>query len=80
MTSSLYDAVSKNQYGFYELADAFRKSMRRFYEEEYFQNDCAVYQRQEYPAFELEHKAHIFSEKELIVRRNTHGGGGTFLT
>ena len=66
-TGDLYLSVKKNEkYGFYELADRFRKQMKDFYEEEYYQQERAAYQKKAYDELDMNHKRNIYSQKMFV--------------
>ena len=67
---NLYGAVIKNPlYGFYELAEMYRKKMDSFYKDEYFQNDYALYQKTKYDDLDVEHKNYFYSQKLYVAEK-----------
>ena len=63
----LYTDVIKNELGYFELKPAYQKDMDSFYEEEYYQNQHALY-RTEYSGEELAYKNNLYRQKEYIVK------------
>ena len=70
---NLFEAVVKNQYGFYELKKEYRREMQSFYEDTYYQTDKALYKKVGYSENEKQYKTNLFREKEFIY---TSVGGG----
>lgn len=66
---NLFDAVKRNEYGFYELKDEYRKKMQSFYENDYYQLDKALYSKVGYSEEELTYKQNLFREKEFIYTK-----------
>ena len=67
----LFEPVKKNEkYGFYELADKYRKQMQDFYSDEYYQNEHALYQKKAYDEIDMKHKRFFFAQKQFIYEKN----------
>lgn len=66
--NKIYDAVQKNEkYGYWELAPEYRKPMHDFYKDEYYQEDHALYTRNEYDELDLSHKRHFYEAKLSVI-------------
>lgn len=66
---NLYDSVKKNsRYGFYELKDEFRKQMKDFYENEYYQEKHATYQKT-YDEYDIKYKNFGYAQKLFMYEK-----------
>ena len=70
----LFEAVDKNQSGFYELKQEYRREMQSFYEDTYYQTDKASYKKIGYSDEEIQYKKNLFREKEYIYLSICCGG------
>lgn len=68
MDRRLIEKVIRNEHGYYELQDANRKPMEKFYEEEYYQEDHALYQK-EYDKIDLDYKKNVNMEKVAVLEK-----------
>ena len=78
----LYEAVIKNsKYGFYELAQKYRRKMDDFYKNEYYQDNHALYQHTEYDEIDLEQKKNFYAQKQYVAEKwgGIHRKGIDFL-
>ncbi|MGN0739647.1 MAG: hypothetical protein ACI4LX_05695 [Treponema sp.] len=66
---NLFLCVEKNKYGFYELKPQFRKKMKEFYEQQYYQTNKALYQKDGYSSEELAYSRNLFREKEYVYTK-----------
>lgn len=66
---SLFEAVEKNELGFYELLIQYRKQMQNFYKDEYYQNNCALYNSGKYDQFDIELKNNHYSMKIFVLNK-----------
>ncbi len=69
MDSKLTEKVIKNNHGYYELQDIYRKPIVDFYEDKYYQNDHATYQKKGYDKIDLDYRNNIFSQKMLVLEK-----------
>ncbi len=69
LDGKLTEKVDQNEYGYYELQDTYRKSMYEFYEEEYYQNDYALYQKKEYDGVDLNYRDNVFRQKIAVLEK-----------
>ena len=65
---NIYESVKKNPLGFYELSEKYRKNMDDFYENEYYQNDKALYKK-EYSNEEITYMNNLLKQKEYIFNK-----------
>ena len=65
----LYEAVTKNIYGFYTLKPAYQKNMKEFYEDRYFQEERASYTKTEYDPIDVEYQKNCFAQKIMVWNR-----------
>lgn len=72
--NKLFNNVKRNELGYYELADSCRKVMNDFYENEYYQQDMALYHKTEYTEDEIIYRNNLYKEKECMFDKV---GGGT---
>lgn len=79
MEQNFFADVIKNQYGFYELKSEFRKEMKSFYEDVYYQSDKALYKKIGYSEEELSYKNNLFREKEFIYTKIIGEEGESFI-
>lgn len=66
MDENLTKKVIRTEHGYYKLADAYRKPMRKFYEEEYYQDDYGFYQHK-YDKVDLDYRNNVFKQKLAIL-------------
>lgn len=62
----LYESVTKNEKGYYELKQEYRKEMLDYYKDVYFQEDNGLY-CQQYDELDLKHKENYYALKLHIV-------------
>ena len=65
----LYEAVIKNNYGFYTLKSIYQKNMEEFYENKYFQEERAAYSKTEYDSIDVEYRKNCFAQKIMVWNR-----------
>lgn len=68
--SELYSSVKKNdKYGFYELKDQYRKQMKDFYQDEYYQEERAAYRKVAYDELDMKHKRFFYAQKLYVCQK-----------
>lgn len=69
-TKELFESVVKNdKYGFYELSKKYRRTMDDFYENEYYQDNHALYQHTEYDKMDMTHKKYFYAQKQYVLKK-----------
>lgn len=64
--NKLFRSVKQNELGYYQLVDSCRKVMNDFYENEYYQQNMALYHKTEYTEDEIIYRNNLYKEKECM--------------
>ena len=75
LSKTFYESVTRNaKYGFFELDEKYRRITSSFYKDEYYQDEHALYQLEEYDELDLVSKNNFYNQKLYIVKKYIEGG------
>lgn len=69
MDKKLTEKVNLNEHGFYEIKSEYRKVMKSFYEVEYYQDNHAIYQKEEYSQEDLRYRDNVYTQKIAALEK-----------